>query len=233
MAPSYDSSDASKYSKRDFNSTDFLAFRNLPALLGTNNENLTALDYGCGTGRSTRFLNRIGYRTVGVDINHNMLLNAAEKDPSGLYIKIKSSMCPFSDNSMDLVLCSFVLLEIQSLIDIHNILVEIRRLLKPSGRAVIIVNTEIFYKGKWVNCYVDFPENSGTLSSGQKVRVKLVPEDILLTDYFWTDEDYKRLFEFAGLKLVGELRPLGNPEDNIVWMDESKTAPYVVYILKK
>jgi len=80
---------------------------------------------------------------------------------------------------------------------------------------------------------VNFPENRGDLRSGQEVRVRLISENIVLNDYFWTDQDYKELFESAGFKIQDEIRPLGSSDDNIEWLDEFRISPHVVYIAGK
>lgn len=231
MSNTYDTKNSLKYSCRDFSTTDYLAFRDLPNIIGAKNKNHYALDYGCGAGRSTRFLKEIGYKSIGIDTNWNMLFNARLSDPAGLYIQIKSSEAPISDSSVDLIFSSFVLMEVPTQKEILRILREFKRMLKTGGKAVIIVNTVYFYEGRWTSCDINFPENRGNLRSGQKIRVRLIPENIILSDYFWNDNDYKVLFESAGLKIFDELMPLGIQDDNIAWIDEFSIPPHVVYIL--
>jgi len=233
MSNRYNSNSSFKYSLRNLRTTDFLAFRDLPNIISARKSNLYAIDYGCGAGRSTRFLKEIGYHTIGFDTNWNMLLNACLKDTTGLYVQIKSSEISLTDCSVDLVLCSFVLMEIPSKDEILGVLIEFNRVLKANGKAVIIANTGYFYKGQWVSSEVNFPENSGDLRSGQQVRVRLIPENIVLNDYFWTDADYKGFFESAGFKIQDEIRPLGSSDDNIEWLDEFRISPHVVYIAEK
>ena len=76
---------ADAYAKLEFPGTYFLAFRDLPGLLREHVRGLTALDFGCGTGRSTRFLRDLGYQPVGVDSAEQMLARARESDPHGEY----------------------------------------------------------------------------------------------------------------------------------------------------
>jgi SAM-dependent methyltransferase len=72
---------AEAYAKLDFAGTYSLAFRDLPAILGTPSLGARALDFGCGAGRSTRFLRRLGFEVVGVDISPEMLRRATTIDP--------------------------------------------------------------------------------------------------------------------------------------------------------
>ena len=44
-----------------------------------------ALDFGCGTGRSTRFLRQLGFDVVGFDSSVQMLQQAWSLDPAGNY----------------------------------------------------------------------------------------------------------------------------------------------------
>ena len=48
------------YATLEFPGTYYLAFRDLPALIRRYNHGRRALDFGCGTGRSTRFLRNLG-----------------------------------------------------------------------------------------------------------------------------------------------------------------------------
>ena len=74
---------AEAYSKLQFHGTYFLAYRDLPQIISNHVRGDRALDFGCGTGRSTRFLNELGFRTVGVDISMEMIREARRGDPGG------------------------------------------------------------------------------------------------------------------------------------------------------
>ena len=64
---------ARAYATLQFSATYYLAFRDLPALIRPYNHGRRALDFGCGTGRSTRFLRNLGLEVIGVDIAQAML----------------------------------------------------------------------------------------------------------------------------------------------------------------
>lgn len=61
-----DSQRATAYDELGLGGTYDLVFRNLPTLLKQYVQGTRALDFGCGTGRSTRFLQNLGFTTTGV-----------------------------------------------------------------------------------------------------------------------------------------------------------------------
>jgi len=137
MSSNYDIENASSYSLRKFEPTDYLAFRDISSFIKCNSKNNLALDYGCGTARSTRFLIDNGYKTIGVDINLNMLRKAKEVDSDGNYLNIKSSISPFQNETFDLVFSSFVLLEISSKNELLDLFPEFHRILKLGIRHLV------------------------------------------------------------------------------------------------
>ena len=80
-----DSRRASAYDQLDLGGTYHLAFRDLPALLREHVAGDRAVDFGCGTGRSTRYLKALGFRTVGLDISAEMVAIARARDELGDY----------------------------------------------------------------------------------------------------------------------------------------------------
>ena len=64
---------AKEYSKLEFQNTYYLAFRDLPGIFINYVKGKQAIDFGCGTGRSTRFLKKYGFETIGVDISKEMI----------------------------------------------------------------------------------------------------------------------------------------------------------------
>jgi len=80
-----DKTRADAYAKLELPGTYYLAYRDLPAIIGGHVQGRTAMDFGCGTGRSTRLLRELGFDAVGVDIAEHMLARAREADPQGEY----------------------------------------------------------------------------------------------------------------------------------------------------
>ena len=76
---------ARSYAELGFPGTYGLAFRDLPALFARQVSGRRALDFGCGTGRSTRFLRGLGLEAIGADVSPPMLERARQLDPAGDY----------------------------------------------------------------------------------------------------------------------------------------------------
>src|SRR5690606_31973038 len=128
----------------------------------------------------------------GVDHNAEMIERArafARHEPKYHHLKDGDPL-PSNDGYFDLIFSSWMLLEMGDCREIQRLLRECRRVLRDDGRAVFIVNTPEFYSGDWVSIDVDFPENAALLRSGQPVKARLLPQDIVVSDFYWSDIDY-------------------------------------------
>lgn len=63
-----DSRRAQAYARLEFAGTYYLAYRDLGEIIRQHVKGREAIDFGAGTGRSTRFLQEHGFQVVGVDI---------------------------------------------------------------------------------------------------------------------------------------------------------------------
>ncbi len=233
MTPGPDYHDqAQRYALRDLEGTDRLAFRAVAEggwLAGRR-----VLDLGCGAGRSSRFLRALGNTVTGVDASGEMLVEARAADRDGIYLRHDATRpLPFASGAFDAFFSSWMLLELGEREAVAAVLAEAARVTRAGGIGVVIVNSEAFYRGDWRSCRVDFPENEPPLASGQRVRARLVPEGVYVSDFFWSEADYGGAFAEAGLELVETQRPLGREDDGVEWRDELRLAPYLVFRLRK
>ena len=224
---------ADRFAQRNFNETAYVIFRDLPQFLCEYAKGPLALDYGCGAGRSTRFLQSLGFRATGVDINCKMLEYARKLDPAGTYHQIKSGSLPFDNDSFHFIFSAFVFLEIASLDEMYTVVQEMSRVMIPGGTIVIITATTDYYRGDWVTYDTNFPENQRPLNSGDTVKVLIREQQFYLYDYFWTEADYKGVFTRAGLNVVDQLTALGTANDPIAWKDETTKSAHVAFVLQK
>jgi len=133
---------AKSYAELGITNSYYLAFKDVPLLLEKyTNKNMRFLDYGCGTGRSLRFIKSLGYNDiVGVDISQDMIEEANKIDPKGNYNLMENSHIPYEDNTFDTIFMSYVFLEVGEYDQIVEILKEFKRVLKDKGHVIFITS---------------------------------------------------------------------------------------------
>lgn len=231
-----DAERAESYAKLEFPGTYYLAYRDLPVIIFDHVKSRKAMDFGCGTGRSTRFLGKLGFSVVGVDISEDMIRKAGELDPEGDYRVVEDGdLSQFEDGVFDLVLSVFTFDNIPTMEKKVRNFREIRRLLKGEGRVVSLVSSPEIYVYEWTSFSTrDFPENR-LAKSGDKVRITMtdVEDKRPVEDVVWTDESYRDTYRKAGLELVKTYRPLAREDEPYKWANETRIAPWTIYVLKK
>lgn len=93
------------------------------------------LDVGCGTGSILAELSRDGHRVMGVDSRREGLRRIGPTLPSALLAQADATLLPLRPGSADLVL----LLDVLEHVPDHLALEEVRRVLRPGGKAIIAV----------------------------------------------------------------------------------------------
>jgi len=227
---------ADAYAELTFPGTYYLAYRDLPAILGEQIHGGRAVDFGCGAGRSTRFLQKLGYRVVGVDISEAMLAQARQRDPQGEYVLVSNEdLTALSATTYDLILAAFTFDNIPTVRKKIAALRSLASLLKDSGRIVIVVSTPEIYLNEWASFSTKaFPENR-LAGSGDKVRIVMldVEDRRPVEDILCTDEDYRNIYKQAGLSVIDTYHPLGQATEPFVWVSEKAIAPWAIYVLGK
>lgn len=109
------------------------------------------LDLGCGGGRNTELLIKMGFDTYACDL-YDSMIEATKKRLVGLLVKrdvekriIKASILklPFKKESFDIVIANGIYHNTNSLSQFSNAIKETSRILKKNG----FVCLNIFYKG--------------------------------------------------------------------------------------
>lgn len=231
-----DAKRAEAYAKLEFPGTYYLAYRDLPEIMFEHVKGRKAIDFGCGTGRSTRFLQKLGFDTVGIDIAEDMIKKAREIDPKGDYRLVEDGdLNQFESSAYDLVLCAFTFDNVPTMEKKVKNFREIGRLLKSKGRIVNIVSSPEMYTHEWASFSTkDFPENKYA-KNGDKVRIIIteLEDKRPVEDVIWTDEHYQETYKKAGLELVRTYKPLAKENEQYKWVNETRIAPWVIYVLKK
>ena len=173
----------------------------------------SALDYGCGTGRSTRFLRDHGFSAVGVDISDAMVAMACENHPQGDYRTISpGDLRAFPDNTFDVALSVMPFDSIATLQAKVDTLCEISRVLKPDGFKILVASSKDIYLREWVSFSSEqFLENRSA-KSGDTVRVIVneLGDQRAVEDILWTEEAYGKTFGYtpSWTRDIRSLRPM-------------------------
>lgn len=228
---------AEAYSKLEFPGTYFLAYRDLPSILLKHSQGTRALDFGCGTGRSTRFLRKIGFDpVVGVDIAEQMLAQARERDRRGEYLLVDDGdLGNLRSETYDVILSVFTFDNVPTMEKKVSLLGSLKQLLNSGGCIVSVVSSPEIYLNEWASFSTkNYPENRDA-KSGDKVRIVMldVEDRRPVEDVLWTEEDYNRVYEKAGLKTIEIYRPLASPKEPFAWVNETEIAPWTIYVLSR
>ncbi len=230
-----DEARASAYDTLEFPGTYYLAYRDLPAIFEKHATGHAALDFGCGTGRSSRFLKRHGYETVGVDISEEMVRRARERDTEGDYRVVDDGdLSTLPSGQFDLALAAFTFDNIPTEALKTSLFSQLGRVIKATGRIVALVSAPEIYTHEWASFTTkDFPDNA-TAKCGDKVKIIMtdVEDRRPVEDIVWPDADYRRVFEAAGLEVIDTIRPLGLESEPYAWVSETTTPPWVIYVLQ-
>lgn len=229
-----DKARADAYAKLEFPGTYYLAYRDLPAIIAEHVQGRKALDFGCGTGRSTRFLRELGFDAVGVDISAHMLARARERDPQGEYRLVPDGdLGSLAPGTYDLVLSAFTFDNIPTMEKKVGLFRSLEHLLNAGGRIVSLVSSSEIYVNEWASFSTkDYRENR-TARSGDKVRIVMldVEDKRPVEDILWTDEDYHEVYRRSGLAPIKTYRPLAIQGEPYSWVSETTIAPWVIYVL--
>jgi SAM-dependent methyltransferase len=218
--------------------TYYLAFRDLPALLAAHVTGRRALDFGCGAGRSTRFLRELGYDVQGADISTEMVGRARRQDREGTYHLLRpgpddvSGLDALPAGAFDLALAVFPFDNIPGVERRVATFAALRRLLAPAGRLVLVASAPELYVHEWVSfTTAAFPENR-LARSGDSVRIVMldVEDRRPVEDQLWTDADYHEQSRRGGLRPLETHRPLGRPGEGHEWTTELRIAPWAVHV---
>ncbi len=224
---------AASYARLEFPGTYALAFRDLPEIFAAHIRGRHALDFGCGTGRSTRYLRAQGFDAEGIDIASEMIAHARALDPTGRYTHVPAAAPPpLPAGAYDLVFAAFTF---DNMPERVAALASLRASLAPAGRLVAIVSTPEIYTHEWTSFSTRaYPENR-TARSGDTVRIVMLDVDDArpVQDVVCDDAAYRAAFADAGLDVEAMYQPLGREDDGIAWVSESRVAPWSIYVLAR
>ncbi len=191
-----------------------------------NKENLPGsqrrvLDLACGQGFFTKEITKLGANCVGADISPELIAQARKLVPTAsFYITSASALAFAKDGEFDLAYC---ILALQNIEDIAKTFAEVKRVLKPGGRFIMVLNHPTFRVIKGSSWGYD-PENNAqyrridTYLTAGKFGIEMNPgaEKVEQTiSYHRSLQDFFKPLTKAGLSVT-------RLEE---WVSHKKSAP--------
>lgn len=196
---------------------------NFPALIRTlgNIRNKIILDFGCGNGRFSSQLAKMGaQKVIGIDKENSMIHLARKINPSArieYYTNPGNKLAFLNNNSIDIVVANLVFMMSSRKEFIHRAFKEIFRVMKPNGLFVYLITHPSFiergapdYRNQFDNTFDYFDEGQPYRFILFDHRGKEIDEEFY--DYHYTISTYlnmavKNNFTIIGVKEVGWNNP--------------------------
>ena len=99
------------------------------------------LDAGCGTGKFLPIIENVAYKYIGIDLSNEQLIKAKDKSSgNSLFINSSLEKIELNNNSVDLIISTWVLGTITDIEERNRCLDELKRILKPNGKIILVEN---------------------------------------------------------------------------------------------
>lgn len=166
---SYTDGNAELYGSLGIEGTTYqIGFDAVAKLLG-DISGKTFLDFGCGTGRSAKFLKELGAEHVyGVDHDQNMIDQALSQELGGVTFLLIDGRIPLPDFSIDGAVSMNVFMEIRTVGAMTRACAEIARTLRRDAPFVLESSSPMAFGHTFRN--FSYP-HAGPLRSGQNDSV--------------------------------------------------------------
>jgi ubiquinone/menaquinone biosynthesis C-methylase UbiE len=182
------------------------------------------LDVACGHGRIANLLAGRGAVVTGLDADPFFLAKAREAGPDVDYVEGDMRALPFADASFDAALLWFTALGYFDDEGNRTVLRELRRVLRPGGRAILDVNNlplllETFQRQSFVRRGADvmldehgeFDEQTRTMETKRTYIRDGVVREISFSVRYFPPEELREWLLAAGFAQVDLLGPGGEP----------------------
>ena len=179
------------------------------------------LDLGCGEGRLSRDLDRLGHRVAGVDLSPAMLAAARELEPAIETHLADAAALPFEDASFD---CVIAFMSLQDVEDFDGAIREAARVLEPEGRFCVAIVHPLNSAGRFEGDRADSPFTIADSYLDRSYYADNVLRDGLELDFVSAHrplEAYAEALAGAGL-VIERLREPALPESGVTRPDSRR-----------
>ena len=134
----------------------------------------TLLDLGCGTGELAPIFLRNNYDYLGVDIEQQRIDYAQRVYPEGRFQVMDASALLCDDNQFDQILVTGVLHHLADS-QVRSILAEMRRVLRPGGRALVMEDTATGFKLNMLGALVHLADEGSFIRKSEQYAALYKP----------------------------------------------------------
>ncbi len=190
-------------------------------------QGLTCLDFGTGTGRTALFLKAFGAQQVlAVDPDQDMVNQAQTTAPESISFQATEGPIPAPDASFDLVFCSHLFVEIESMEEMAATCRELYRVLKPGGRLLAITANPEAFGANFVSYKYQVPQNG--LQPGDTVTCMIKGDEgyFAVDDVYWPVNVMQGALQQTGFDVQITDAPRATGEG---WGDEIQVAPDLIF----
>ncbi len=190
------------------------------------------LDFGCGNGKFSIYLKKLGAEVVGIDISATQLEVAKRASEKITYLldtdkRIESEFSDYFDAGVLI----FVLCEISSQNVQLSVLKRVHGLLKTGAELVILNPNWEKSNGK------DFLTHQMKFEPGLKLGEHVTTilkgnPPIYIPDYYWSKQIYLDNLKMSGFDNFEIYEPLA-PNDGNPWKDEKEFPPFLIIKARK
>jgi ubiquinone/menaquinone biosynthesis C-methylase UbiE len=167
-----------------------------------------ALEVGCGEGRVSRELKKLGFKVTATDAVEELLEAARQMDSADNYARADACNLPFDDGRFDLVVAYNVLMDVE---DVPAATKEIRRVMKPTGTLFISLVHPFRDRGRFVSSDADAAfVVTGTYFGRERFEGQEQRGGLTMHFAGWSQplEDYVDALERAGLAITSLREPV-------------------------
>jgi SAM-dependent methyltransferase len=167
-----------------------------------------ALEIGCGEGRVSRELRKLGYNVTATDAVAELVEAARLAESADNYAIAEASKLPIEDGQFDLVVAYNVLMDVE---DVTATVKELRRVMKPRGTLFVSLVHPFRDRGRFVSCEPDAHfVISGTYFGRERFEGKEERGGRSMHFAGWSQplESYAAALEGAGLAITSLREPL-------------------------